>query len=276
MTTVFIPTRNRTHNIAKVLPKWAQQEHIEHVFLVTEPDERKVYKRFIKDELDLPRDFVSVIRPTRSNIGIGATRKFIVQRAEDEGLDRIIVSDDDAYPVPDTDITQLCDDLTGLQSIGIGACFSFYGLMLGNDLLRVGRYANAQGKPYLVPGGMGYIMFSLDIQRAIEAGNYDRRLHTFWEDAELVRDGMKELGYAWHVHTGAWATSIGKRFMPGGLSDFAGKRRSQGEKECHKIVYDKWGSRYISNPSKRAACRWQNLLDDFVDGWRDKAVWLNK
>jgi hypothetical protein len=274
MTAVFIPTRSRTHNIEKVLPKWEDQDQtIDHVFLVTEPDERRMYKDFLSSTFGRRfSDFVSVISPRRSNIGIGATRHFIVDRADAEGFDKIIISDDDAYPVPDTDINILCDELDG-RSLGYGACFSFYGLMLGNDVLKAGRYGG-EGAPHLVPGGMGYIMFSLDVQLALEVGNYDKRLHTFWEDAELVRDGMKQLGLAWHVHTGAWATSIGKRFMPGGLSDFAGKNRSRGEKECHKIVYRKWGEKYISHPDKRAMCKWQRMLDDFVQGWREKAVWV--
>lgn len=269
---VFIPTRNRVHNIAKVLPKWYEQP-IDEVVLVTEPGERAMYKEFLKSE-DYD-GFVSVLSPKKSNIGIGATRRFIVKEADKMGLDYLIMSDDDAAPVADTDVRDLIKDLKKAPSIGLGACFSFYGLMLGNDVLKDGRH-NGGGKPYLVPGGMGYITFSLNVSRALEAGSYDRRLHTFWEDAELVRDGMKHLGVGWHVHTGVWCNSIGKRFMPGGLSDFAGKGRSAGEKECHEIVYDKWGSRYISNPAKKATCRWQNFLDDFVEGWRDRAIWLNK
>lgn len=266
---VFIPTRNRLHNIEKVVPKWQAQD-MDGIILVTEPSEKSMYKEFLSDKGW--RNSVDVISPTMPNIGIGATRKFVVKKADKMGLHALIMSDDDAAPVPDTDIDMLIKDLKRTPTIGIGACFSFYGLMLGNALLKAGRH-EGEGLPYLVPGGMGYITFSLSIKRALEAGNYDAKLHTFWEDAELVRDGMKNLGYAWHVHTGAWCTSIGKRFMPGGLSDFAGKTRSEDEKICHRRVFKKWGPRYISHPDKKAICRWQNFLNDFVEGWRDRAVW---
>jgi hypothetical protein len=140
--------------------------------------------------------------------------------------------------------------------------------MLGNETIR------ETSKAYLVPGGMGYITFSLDVEMAMRIGNFDKRLHTFWEDAELIRTAMREEAVAWHVHSGVKATSIGKRHEPGGLSAFAGRRRSKQEKECHQIVFNTWGDEYISDPSKKPRCKWQKMLDDFVPHWRKRAIWL--
>lgn len=268
---VFIPTRARTGNLIKILPKWAAQKELDEVILVVDKREKDDYKAARKALDSSLIKNVSVMAPKRSDIGIAAIRHFIVKQADRLGLDALIMSDDDCFPVPEDDITRLTRLLARTPTIGIGACFSFYGLMLGNDVI------TKTNKAYLVPGGMGYRCFSLDVPALMEADlNYEKRLTTWWSDAELCRDAMKALGYGWHVDTGAWCGSIGNRNTPGGLDDFAGgaKKRAKAVREMHKIVYEKWGPRYISPPDKRPMCRWKNMLDDYVPNWRKRAIWL--
>lgn len=269
---VYIPTRDRLTNLVKILPKWAEQKP-ERIYLVVEPHERDKHLKLLGENSWLSSlENVTVLAPKRSDKGIGYTRHFVVNHAMNVGHKGIIMADDDSMPNADSNIWKLVQRLNNTKSIGIGACFPFYGLMLGNDVIR------ETSRPYLVPGGMGYIMFSLNLQLLAELEiNFDKRLHTFWEDAELVRDGMREGGLAWHIHTGAWATSIGKRHARGGLSaanSESKKKRAKREWQCRKIVYDKWGPEYISHPDKRPRCAWQKMLDEFVEGWRERAVWL--
>lgn len=267
---VFIPTRARTGNLIKILPKWQMQDRIDEVILVVDIKERDLYYQALSELPKQLRKNVTITSPKKPDIGIAAIRNFIVNKAYRLGLDSLLMCDDDCFPVPEDDITRLIRLLNKTPTIGIGACFSFYGLMLGNDVVR------DTNKAYLVPGGMGYRCFSLNVDKAIEAGNYDKRLKFWWSDAELARDAMKVHGVGWHVDTGAWCGSIGGRYTPGGLEDLAGtrKRRMEGVQRSHELVYKKWGPRYISPPEKRPACRWKNMLDDFVPGWRKRAIWL--
>jgi hypothetical protein len=87
---------------------------------------------------------------------------------------------------------------------------------------------------------------------------------------------MKQFGWPWYIHTGAWFNSLNRRHAPGGLADWAGSKlaRANLEKECHEYLFNKWGERYISKPEQRAMCKWRNVFDDFVPSWRQKAIWL--
>lgn len=270
---VYIPTRNRLTNLVRILPAWDKQKP-DNILLAVEPGEVKKHEKFLRENSIVHSlgTEINVVPVRPEDRGIGYTRNFMVKHARNMGFEAIVMADDDSMPNPDTNVWKLVKRLESTPTIGLGACFSFYGLMLGNKRIR------ETSRPYLVPGGMGYIMFSLNLPLLEELDiNFDKRLHTFWEDAELVRDGMEAGGLAWHVHTGVKATSIGKRYERGGLSaanNESRKKRSRRERECRQIVYDKWGSKYISHPDKRPRCAWQKMLDDFVEGWRAKAVWL--
>lgn len=263
---VYIPTRGRIQNLGKVLPAWREQRFL--AVVMTEPNEAKAHRKFIREH-DF-EDFASVLSLPRADQGIGNSRHQIIKHASSVGLRRIILADDDCKPHKDSDMRRLLKFRVS-QTLGMGACFSYYGLQLGNDFIR------DTNKKTLMPGGMGYNIFSLDVEATIGIGNFDRRLHTYWEDAELIRQAMKDLHIGWHIHTGVWGTQMGKRYDAGGINSLAANEaRKRREKMCHQIVYKRWGPRYISHPDKRPRCSWANMLDDFVPGWREKAVWLNK
>jgi len=265
-TVVFIPTRNRIHCLDRVLPKWQAQE-VDQIFLVVEKWEVGKHKQIAAEYPN-----VDVLRLPKVNQGVTYSRDWITRIARGLGLQYIIMADDDLFPHPNSDVRRLFE-FDGLNTIGIGIMLSFYGLTFGNDTLR------ERDDPLLMPNSMGKRLFSLDIERAFAAGGYDPRLHTFGGDNEIVRDAMHKLQATWYVHAGVHGTSIGKRHEPGGLNHFHeedGSSRLQGEKECHKIIFEKWGPKYISRPPGRMICHWKKMLNDFVPDWSERLNWETK
>lgn len=261
---VFIPTRNRLHCLERVLPKWAHQDV--EIFLVVEKEQ-------LSDHEELSRDFKQVggvLRLPKSNRGIAFARAWIVDRAESWGLRRIIMADDDLYPSPYCNVNRLME-FDDLQTLGIGICLPFYGLVFGNETIK------HRDEPLMMAGAMGKRLFSLDVKRAISCGNYDSRLHTFGSDNEIVREGIARYGYTWYVHAGVHGTSIGGRHELGGLNGLhneSAKRRAEAELYCHDLMYQKW-PKYINKPKLggRLSCKWTKMLDYFVPEWEDRITW---
>lgn len=254
---VYIPTRARAHLLKKVLPKWQEQKNAE-VVLVVEGWEFDDIQR-----LAAPYANVWVEKLRRFDKGIAYARQQILGMAHFDGLDKIIMCDDDLYPTVESDVSKLLD--LPDMALGMGASVSYYGLMFGNENLK-------RDDPLLCYNALGKRLFSIDVATAFEVGGYDVRLHTFGSDNDIVRQGAKDMQTLWYVHAGVKATSISKRYEPGGLQDFAGQSRQSREKHCHKIMHSKW-PKYISSPDRRFACQWKKLMDDFIPDWKEHLNW---
>lgn len=265
-TVVFMPTRARGHLVEKVLPKWMAQPNVDQIFLVVEKWEygkhRQIAKKF---------KHIDVLRLPRVNGGIAFARAEIVRQATLMGLDQIVMTDDDLYPKGD--VSRLFE-FGNLNTIGIGIMLPFYGLTFGNNTIK------ERDDPLMMASAMGKRLFSLEISRLNAAGlNFDERLHTFGSDNDIVRDAMRDLAATWYVHAGVHGTSVESRHMPGGLNDLHSERaqlRLNAQVECHRIMFDKWGERYINLPGGRFLCKWRNMLEDFVPNWRERITWAKK
>lgn len=265
MTTVFIPTRNRRELLEKVLPKW-QRQKVDEIILVCE---RWEYGRHMAVAKGLKK--VSVERLPQSNRGINFARNYIVALADEWGYDKIIMADDDIYPRPESDVRRLFE-WDGLNTIGIGIMVPFYGLMFGNETMK------NEDRPLMSKGALGKRLFSLDVKKVMKIGNFDVNLHSGWGDDELVRQGMADLAATWYIHAGVNGVSIAGRYTPGGLNDLHKEdqdSRIAGQLHSHKIIYKRWGPRYISAPKdgNRMMCRWQVFMDDYVPDWRKRIDW---
>jgi glycosyltransferase involved in cell wall biosynthesis len=263
MSVVFIPTRNRVELIERVLPKWQQQD-VDEIVLMVERQERGSYKKVVRWCKN-----VSTFQLPESNRGINYSRNQIVMAANSMGCDRIIMSDDDIFPRPDSDINRLYE-WKGLNTLGIGIMVPFYGLMFGNKTIK------AEDRPLMSKGALGKRCFSLNIKRVIAIGNFDVRLHSGWGDDELVRQGMAALQATWYVHAGVNGTSIAGRYTKGGINDFHNEdqeARQRGQELSHRIIYKNWGPKYVSNPEKRMAFRWKLFMDDYVPDWEKRIDW---
>jgi hypothetical protein len=211
----------------------------------------------------------SVMALPQSNRGINFSRNFIVHRANYMGCDRIIMSDDDIYPRPDSDVRRLYE-WNGLKTLGIGIMVPFYGLMFGNNTIK------KEDRPLMSKGALGKRLFSLNIRRVLAIGNFDVRFASGWGDDELVRQGMASLGATWYVHAGVNGTSIAGRYTKGGINDYHKEdqdSRLKGQERSHEMIYRKWGPRYISKPGKRMMCHWKLFMEDFVPDWEKRIDW---
>jgi hypothetical protein len=265
---VFIPSRNRAWMLDRILPRWEQQD-IECATLVVEDSDYLAYHAVAKGYKK-----INVVKLPDSNRGINYSRAFIVKEADRLGCDRIIMSDDDIYPRPESDVNRLFE-WHGLNTLGIGIMVPFYGLMFGNQTIK------NEDRPLMSKGALGKRLFSLNVQRVLAIGNFDVRLHSGWGDDELVRQGMAALQATWYVHAGVHGTSIAGRYTQGGINDFHQEdqtRRQKGQQQSHKIIYKNWGPRYISTPGngKRMMCRWKLFMDDFVPGWEKRINWIKQ
>jgi len=261
MPAVFIPTRNRAELVERVLPKWLEQP-VDELFIVCEKWEKGKYRRVAGSQAEV------LVLP-KTNQGINYARNWIVNKAHGMGYDRIIMSDDDLFPRPGYDVRKLLE-LDDLPALGMGIMLPFYGLMFGNENLKIDA-------PLMSLGGLGKRLFSLDTERALSVGNFDVRLYSGWGDDELVRQGIFEKSYTWYIHGGVHGTSIAGRHTPGGLNDLnheSNIERTEAEYKCHKIIYKKWPS-YVSKPKLggRLICQWKKMFNDFVPDWEQRITW---
>lgn len=252
--------------VERALPKWRQQD-VDEIVLVVEPQQALDYKHFLTSK----RPRVRMLKLPEPNRGINYSRNQIVLRATYLGCDKIIMSDDDIYPHPDSDVNRLYE-WEGINTLGIGIMVPFYGLMFGNQTIK------QEDRPLMSKGALGKRLFSLNVPRVISIGNFDVRLHSGWGDDELVRQGMAALQATWYVHAGVHGTSIAGRYTQGGINDFHQENeasRLKGQLHSHKIIYKKWGPRYISTPNNgtRMTCWWKKFMNDYVPDWEKRMDW---
>jgi len=266
MAVVFIPTRNRGELLRKVLTKWQLQRSVTEVIAVCEKWESG-RTRAITNEFKR----TSVLRLPKSNKGINYARNYIVSEADRIGLDRLIMADDDIYPNASSDVERLFE-WEGLNCLGMGIMVPFYGLQFGNKTMQ------SENRPLMSKGALGKRLFSLNVLKVIEAGNFDPDFASGWGDDELVRDGMYKLQATWYVHAGVKGTSIAGRYTPGGLNDFHAESyesRLWGQFNSHQLIYEKWGEKYVNVPTHggRLVFQWKKFMNDYVPDWQDRIDW---
>lgn len=267
---VYIHTRSRLGYLDKVLPAWFEQKGIGRITIVVEPGERWATYRHLREACPgaIRAGKVRVEPLPQADRGMGAARAWVVQHAYALGEEVIIMSDDDLYPMRGrSDARLLVNEVKDKDILGIGVCVSFYGLSLGNDYIR----ESCEAVP--VSGAWGYRCFALNVRMAIKAGQaygvdwaFDPALDVGWEDHEVTRMGIAQLGEGWWIHTGVMATSIGARYADGGIAALLPDReqRHRRESACHERIFVRWGERYISNPhqGRKYRCNWSKFRAD--------------
>jgi len=252
-TQVFIPTLNRAHIIEKTLPRWLEQDKVV-VNLLIDPTakERRAYRDFRCNVLDLPD----------TKMGMGAIRQYILEYATDARMESFVMSDDDAFPYRG-DVEALCHTVINEDIVGCGACSSYHGLMIGNEILDTRTR-------FPIAGGYGHILVAINVANALYAGGYPNALTAWGEDTELQRRGIVE-EMPWYYSTAVEMKSVAKRYSPGGLaSQYSGALRRAQEKKSHKWIYKEWGPEYVSQPSRRFRFQWKKFQDDYDPTWQDR------
>jgi hypothetical protein len=255
---VYIPTLSRLDLLERVVPFWLQQEM--QVRLIVERHEYAAHQT-LKKRMKWGGN-VYILPLKLAGRGIGYARRECVLHAHATHLKSVIMSDDDMYPHPDTDVWELIDEAERPGVLGIGATRSLH------DRFTNGAISRNHGV-ILCPGGWGLQLFGLNIQEAISCGNFDHRLHTIGEDAELARQGIAR-GIPWLVHCDVKAVAAGKRYAPGGFSAKYKllEARREAEKVCMEIIHRRWPD-YTNPPEKPLRMMWQKMLSNYIPEWRD-------
>lgn len=259
---VYIPTMNRYGNLERIVPLWMEQGF--RVRLVVEPTEYDEHARMIM-RMGWIGQGVSAIPVQSPRRGIGYARRACVLHAAHTGRKSIIMSDDDMRPVADSDMRLLLHASAVPGVLGVGAVRGIHDHFTGGAISRTSGVI-------LCPGGWGFQLFGLNIDTALKVGNFDERLHSYGEDGELCRQGIRA-GIPWRSHCDVKCAPIGKRYAPGGISTrFSNPmRRSDAERECLKIIHDRWPY-YTNAPDKPLRVAWQRMLDHYIPDWKERSA----
>jgi hypothetical protein len=258
MMAVYIPTLSRYDSLEKIVPAWLEQDI--PITLVVDPKELKAHVRF-RDGKGW-RGFVSIARVPFDDRGIGYKRRYCVTHAWNMGYGAIIMSDDDHKPREGTDAGWLLYEANKPGVLGVGAVIQIYARFTGGAI-------NKLSGPILWPGGAGFSVYGLNVETAMECGNFDERLHSFGEDAELRRQGLAR-GIPWRVHADVRCDAVNQRNSPGGfMAKFNGDlaARQAAELACRELIYERW-PQYVSSPDKPPRMAWQAMLEHYVPRWR--------
>lgn len=241
MSAVYIHTRDRLQFLERSLPKWAQVMEDSNIpmFLIVEPNEQLKHRRFLED-MDL-LDFFETIGLPKRNMGMGWSRQIAFEHARDSGYDSFITTDDDMYPRESPE--EFLDNATRDDVLGVGCWFSIYGLLMSQHEPNTGLQPvyNGQGKRCM----------------AINTQNMSKlRTKGFptyfkgYDDHELQRLGIADLGLHWWVDTDYPCVSIAAIGDPGGMTSLPGYARVVDRKHtAHKLTHRYWPG-FVSDPSK--------------------------
>lgn len=198
-------------------------------------------------------------------MGVGYARQYCVIHANKARIKSIIMSDDDMRPAKNADMWPLLREAAKRGVLGIGAVRPIH------DHFTQGA-VSANSGVILCPGGWGFQMFGLNVPAAVRIGNFDDRLHSFGEDGELARNGIKN-GMPWLVHCDVPCAPIGKRYDPGGIGTrFANReQRTEAEIECLALIHKRWPA-FTNPPDKPLRVAWQKMLTHYIPHWRERSA----
>jgi hypothetical protein len=252
---VFIPSRGRWIGARKLADAWHQQDF--EVTFVVEKDEATQYASRVEDCRVDPL-------PVR-NAGIGFSRNHCVDLAASYGYESIILADDDIKPGKHMD--WLIEDAEDPKILGITARYSYHDFALGPKIKDMSDLI-------LMPTGL-FRLVALNVMNVENLGNYDHTLE-YAEDCDLFLRGLRE-GFPWMTHLGTWSMSIGKRYEPGGMLDYAGGEENLAIKkgQWHRTLHDQYPS-IVNKHTERCAGKqncirvgWQRAYDKYMPGWRE-------
>ena len=257
---VFIPTRGRPHVVRRLADIW-HDEGFEVTFVV-EPDEALDY---IAKVPDCRVDVLSI-----KNAGIGNARNHCVSLAASWGFKTMILADDDIKPGKFANMDTLVRSANHHKVLGVTARYSYHELALGYEIKH-------RDDLILLPTGT-FRLVSLNVDNVLKIGNYDAKLE-YAEDCDLFLRGL-QAGFPWMIHLGTWSNSIGNRYEPGGMLDFAGgaDNLSAKKEDWHWDLYDKYPD-FINDPAKADFTKqnsirvaWRKAYDKLLPSWRDASA----
>lgn len=266
---VFIPSRGRWEQAKKLIQPWVKEGF--GINFVVEPSELLKYE-------DHVGQWAKVYPLRLDNLGIGNSRGHCVELAASFGLRSFILADDDIKPARvDANMAGLVECAAAKKVMGITARYSYHDLCLGGDKIK------GRDDLILLPTGT-FRLVALNVNNVLDLGNYDKTLE-YAEDCDLFLRGL-QAGYPWMVHLGTYSNSIGTRYEPGGMLDFACKSTLCSEipdeqnvlqykkADWHKRIHDKWPEFVNEHTAKCAGKQncirisWRKAYDTYIPDWK--------
>jgi hypothetical protein len=250
---VFIPSRGRWQGARKLTEIWL--EHGFEVHWVVEPSEHNQYFDSLvipysgAKRIGVPSTYVHPL--PRPNMGIGFSRHHCINLAASYGLRTMLLADDDIKPgrlVEKANMKNFVECAGHSKVLGITARYGYHDLCLGDKI-------KDREDLILLPSGT-FRLVALNVNNVLSLGNYDKSLE-YAEDCDLFLRGLK-YGFPWMIHLGTWTNSIGGRYQPGGILDYAKSAYSKAEvsdllkvkkHDWHWELYDKYPN-FVNDPAK--------------------------
>jgi hypothetical protein len=244
--------------LQKTVPQWIAQDM--PIRLVVEKQEYREHARLVREMRW--GEQVSIVQLPLSHKGLGYARMYCVEHASKSGLDAFIMCNDDCYVKPNSDAWLLIEEAEKSTTLGIGAMRPLLNLFTGGAISR-------NHGPILCPGSWGLFVWGLNVNKAIEFGNYDPNLHTYAEDVDLLFEGVKH-GIPWQIHCDVEYVSVNKRYDNGGFEAVYRNNmeaRLAAERKCMDIMRERWPD-YVNRPDKPVRFSWQKILNDYIPDWK--------
>lgn len=238
---VYIHTRDRLQFLEKSLPKWATvlDETAIGLYLVVEPNEVKKHARFLKEH-GLLNNVNDIIPLPKRNMGMGWSRQVAYEHANEMGLRSFITTDDDMYPRESPEL--FLESATRVDVLGVGCWFSIYGLLTPHEQgTGLQPIYNGQGKRCMA--------INTDNMSALSTAGFPTYFKGY-DDHELQRLGIQDLGLHWWVDTDYPCTSIAAIGDPGGMCSLPGYNRVVDRKHTAHILTHERYPEFVSNPEK--------------------------
>lgn len=238
---VYVHTRDRLQFLEKSLPKWAkvlEDEPDIGLYLVVEPNEVKKHERFLRDEGIT--GVMDIIPLPKKNMGMGWSRQIAYEHARHWDYASFITTDDDMFPreSPAGFLSTAMDD----DVLGVGCWFSIYGLLMQHEPnTGVHPVYNGQGKRCMA--------INTDNMSRLSTKGFPTYFKGY-DDHELQRLGIADLGLHWWVDTDYPCVSVAKIGDPGGMCSLPGYARVIDRKHtAHVLTHERWPG-FVSNPEK--------------------------
>jgi hypothetical protein len=280
---VIIPSRGRAVSAREITKFWGDEGF--NITWLAEPHEADRYWSQIvgmaplygPPKTDPPRVIVHSLG--MANAGIGFARNQAVHLAHRLGLESFILADDDIKPArKGGNMIGMVEAAKHPKVLGITARYSYHDLCLDlknkENKLAAHYPAGRLAHPILLSTGT-FRMVGLNVENVLRLGNYDAKLE-YAEDCDLFLRGL-QAGYPWLLHAGTWTNSIGTRYLPGGMLDFAGGKEKLEERkpDWHWDLHDKWPKFTNDHTNKckgKQNCiriQWKRAYDHFLPNWRE-------
>ncbi len=222
------------------------------VYLVVEPNEVNKHKKFLRDEGLTVTD---ILKLPKRNMGMGWSRQIAFEHAR-ERYESFITTDDDMFPriSPEQFLKNAVDD----EVLGVGCWFSIYGLLMSQHEEGTGLQPvyNGQGKRC-----MAINTANMEELSTVGFPTYFKG----YDDHELQRLGIADLGLHWWVDTDFPCVSTAAIGDPGGMCSLPGYSKVVDRKHtAHKLTRERWPE-FVSDPEK---CRPEEGKCRYVMQWK--------